>query len=139
MIYLLDTDHISLLQRGHDLVIKRLSQVALEDRAVAVVTVAEQMQGRLAVVRRARTEQKVARAFEFLQETVAFYREISVLPYDEQAQEQYESFRHQKIRIGAQDLRIASIALSNRAVLVTRNRRDFIQVPHLIIEDWSHT
>ena len=80
----------------------------------------------------------MARAFEFLQETVAFYREISVLPYDKQAQMQYESFRRQKIRIGAQDLRIASIALSNRAVLVTRNHRDFIQVPHLIIEDWSH-
>lgn len=137
MMYILDTDHISLLQRGHGRVIAKLAQVGLEDRAVTIVTVAEQTQGRLAVVRRAKTERDTARAFEFLQKTIAFYRAISVFPYDTQAQAYFESFRHQKIRIGTQDLRIASIALSNQAVLVTRNQRDFVQVPDLIIEDWS--
>ena len=44
---------------------------------------------------------------------------------------------HQKIRIGTQDMRIASIALANNATLLTRNRRDFEKVPGLLFADWT--
>lgn len=45
--------------------------------------------------------------------------------------------RREKIRIGTQDLRITAIAISNDAVVITRNMRDFSQIPNLIIADWS--
>lgn len=90
------------------------------------------------MVRRAETEAEAARAFASLNHTIAFYQTVQVLLYDEGAQARFAQFRQQKIRIGTQDLRIAAIALSHRATLVTRNTRDFSQVPGLALVDWSY-
>ena len=35
------------------------------------------------------------------------------------------------------DLKIASVALVNQAVVLTRNSRDFGQIAGLFIEDWT--
>lgn len=37
----------------------------------------------------------------------------------------------------AKDIRIASIALTQNAIVVTRNEKDFSQVPNLRIENWA--
>ena len=136
-LYLLDTDHISLLQRGNASVRTRLLQVDLPRRSVTIISLAEQMQGRLAVIRRASAEIDAARGFQRLYETMTFYQSVTVLPYDQQAAEEFDRLRTARVRIGTQDLRIAAIALSQNAVLVTRNHRDFSRIPSLIIEDWS--
>ena len=39
--------------------------------------------------------------------------------------------------MGRADLLIAAITLANRATLVTRNLKDFRQVPGLQIENWA--
>jgi tRNA(fMet)-specific endonuclease VapC len=57
--------------------------------------------------------------------------------YDVEAQIQFAKLRRQQVRIGTQELRIAAIALSKNATLVTRNTRDFAKVPGLHIVDWS--
>jgi tRNA(fMet)-specific endonuclease VapC len=53
------------------------------------------------------------------------------------AQNIFSQLRANKLRISTQDLRIAAIALSQDAVLVTRNQRDFAKIPTLKMEDWS--
>jgi tRNA(fMet)-specific endonuclease VapC len=59
------------------------------------------------------------------------------LPISPAAATEFERLlRDKKLKkIGRGDLLIASIALANRAPLVTRNERDFRQVPGLRIEN----
>jgi tRNA(fMet)-specific endonuclease VapC len=137
MLHIFDTDHISLLQRRNANVIARLERIRPDERAVTIITVIEQIQERLAVIHHATSEADVARGCERLQETIGFYASIYVLPYDVEAQLQFARLRRQQVRIGTQDLRIAAIALSKNATLVTRNTRDFAKVPGLHIVDWS--
>jgi len=40
------------------------------------------------------------------------------------------------LQIGTSDLKIASIALTHGATLLSANARDFSQVPGLRVEDW---
>lgn len=139
MLYILDTDHVSLLQRQHPTVALNLKHIPLAQRAVTIISLAEQIQGRLASIRRAKTEAEVSVTFHYLIQTVEFFRTLQVLPYDNPSVAEFARLRQQKIRIGTQDLRIAAITLTNHAVVVTRNRRDFRQIPNLTIVDWSST
>lgn len=62
---------------------------------------------------------------------------LNILNFNQEAYTRYAELRSQRIRIGTQDLRIAAIVLSVNGILVTRNQRDFAQVPRLIFEDWT--
>ena len=59
------------------------------------------------------------------------------MDFTNDAAEKYDAFRSAKLRVGAMDLRIASIVLTNDMVLLTRNTVDFERVPGLRFEDWS--
>ena len=50
--------------------------------------------------------------------------------------EDFMRLRRERIRIGTQDLKIASIALHTGALLLSANLRDFEKVPGLRVEDW---
>jgi tRNA(fMet)-specific endonuclease VapC len=102
-----------------------------------VVTVEEQYGGRLAQIRKAQTPETLVAAYDRLIATFALFSQLAILPYDLTAADFFKQFRQTGIRIGTQDLRIASITLAHSGIVVTRNRKDFEQVPGLSIEDWS--
>lgn len=137
MLYILDTDHVSLLQRQHPSVLAKLARIPVDNRAITSITAYEQMRGRMAVISRAKSEEFVGRGLVRLQEAIAFLADVQIIPYDQESQLQYEKLRQLKLRIGTQDLRIAAIVLRHNAILVTRNLRHFEHVPKLQVEDWT--
>jgi tRNA(fMet)-specific endonuclease VapC len=135
--FILDTDHISLFQRRDPSVVTRVLATPALELATTVITVEEQLRGRLDRVRRARSDAEVVRAYHRLLATFLYFRTMTILDFDEQAQTIFTRLRAQRMRIGTLDLRIAAIALSRDATLVARNRQDFAGISSLKIEDWS--
>lgn len=136
-LYVLDTDHVSLAQRGHPQVTARIAATPPEQLTVSIVTVQEQLRGRLAQVQHAPNTAALILAYQRLHETLTFYLTVPIADFDERAAAILDDLRQHRIRISTLDLRIAAIALAVGATLVTRNRRDFEQVPGLALEDWS--
>lgn len=138
VLYILDTDHLTLLQRNHPAVIARVATLSPEVIATTVVSAMEQVRGRLAQGHRAKAASEVVTAFARFQEALLFYRMVPMLPYDEAAATHLarlkQAFSHSP---GTQDLRIAAIALSRQATVVTRNQRDFQGISGLRLADWS--
>ncbi len=135
-IYILDTDHLSLYGRNHPTVIARLFTAKVQLTTTAI-NVEEQLRGRLAQVAEAKEGTTQSIAYQRLVETVLLLSEFNIFQYDVKSQQVFQALKAQRIRVGTQDLRIASITLSNNGILLTRNLRDFEKVPGLIIQDWS--
>ena len=137
MIYVLDTDHVSLSQRGSPRISARIQAAGPSRIAISIITVEEQLRGWLATVRNATTARARITAYERLRMAVEYFASVTLLDYSLPADEIVTNMRRQGVRIGTQDRRIAAVTLAHGATLVTRNDRDFRQVPGLPIVDWS--
>ena len=136
-LHILDSDHLSLYQRGHEPLGQRLLKTPPDQIAITVVSAEELIRGRLAQVRKTTKSQERVYAYHWFMKTLEFLHGFAILTYDAQAEAQFQFLLTQKIRIGTQDLKIAAIALSQKAILITRNRQDFERVTGLEFEDWS--
>ena len=137
--YILDTDCFSLWQQNHPMMVQRV-EVNAENLAVTIVTVEEVIRGWFNVIRQASAPSqadKLVWGYTRLWDTLDDFKNLNILKFDQNASTIYTEFFRQRIRIGTQDLRIAAIVLANKAILVTRNHRDFSQVPDLVQEDWT--
>jgi tRNA(fMet)-specific endonuclease VapC len=141
MRFVLDTDHISLIQRRSEpefsAISARLAGCSREDLAYSIVSLHEQFLGGHAYIARARGPADVVRGYDRLWRIFKTFAEVSILPFDDAAATEFARLQASRVRVGTMDLRIASIALSRRLVLVTRNTRDFGKVPGLITADWT--
>ncbi len=139
---LLDTDHATVLlfkeHSKYELLSSRLL-AADDSRIVAnVVSLDEQLRGWLAEIARRRRAGDLVPVYAKLIELVQFYSAWEIATFDDAAAVIFENLKKQRIRIGAQDLKIASIALANEALLLSANLVDFQKVPGLKVEDWLY-
>jgi tRNA(fMet)-specific endonuclease VapC len=135
-LYVFDTDHLSLYGRNHPVLIDRLHNHSIVLTTTAI-NIEEQLRGRLAQIAEAKTGIVLCSTYQWLSETVKMLSVFEVLQFTAAAQAIYQDLKSQRIRVGTQDLRIASIVLAHEGVLLSRNARDFDRVPNLIIENWT--
>ena len=138
---ILDTDCMSLLQRENILSGSRLQEnldrFSREEIFTTIISFEEQMRGWLAFVARSKTLEQQIYAYQHLQSFLNNYRNALILDFDEKAVAVFRELKAQKIRVGTMDLKIAAIAVSQNAILVSRNSSDFSQILNLSVEDWT--
>jgi tRNA(fMet)-specific endonuclease VapC len=142
VIYILDTDVFTLCELPDSPEYLRLHSRVLElnqeDRVVTtVVTYEEQTRGWLAYAAKSRETSHQIKAYDRLKKHLATYLGFKVLDFDVRSAKDYDRLRHLKLAVGASDLKIAAIALSNNATLLSRNLKDFRKVPGLEVQDWT--
>jgi tRNA(fMet)-specific endonuclease VapC len=135
-LYILDPDHLSLYGRNHPSLIDRL-QVDSVNLTTTAINVEEQLRGRLAQVAEAKVGISSTNAYRWLSETVKLLADFEILHFTAEAQLIYQDFKSQRIRVGTQDLRIASIVIAHTGILLSRNLRDFEKIPNLMVRDWT--
>lgn len=108
-----------------------------EQFGTTILSFEEQTRGWLTYLARARTIAAQVEAYRRLSRHLDVYRQLFVLEFDENAAVEFQRLRRARIRVGTLDLKIAAVALSRQATLLTRNVSDFRQVPGLTVEDWT--
>ena len=135
--FLFDSDHLTLYQHKHPLLIKRLALQPGDAVAICPINIEESMRGWLAPLARVLTGHKHVQAYANLVAAEEMFRLFPLVPFDAASESQFQHLRASRVRVGTLDLKIAAIALANRLTVLTRNRRDFGRVPGLVIMDWS--
>jgi tRNA(fMet)-specific endonuclease VapC len=136
--YLLDTDYMSLIQRGGPdgkTIFQRLI-TANRPLSTTVVTYEEQMRGWLDLIARATKFDTQVRGYQLLHQHTLNYQKVIIAPFDAPAIATYQQLRKTYPRLGKMDLKIAAIVMTQQATLLTRNHQDFGQIATLQSEDW---
>jgi tRNA(fMet)-specific endonuclease VapC len=138
---ILDTDLVTLLEKQNSSAgaraRERLRALQPDEITTSIITYEEQMRGWLSYLARAKNLAGQVDAYRRLSRHIEYYSRIRVHPFTELAAVEYQTLRNQRLRIGTMDLKIAAIALSLRGILLSRNLKDFRQIPNLDVQDWS--
>ncbi|GAP94620.1 hypothetical protein NIES2104_11310 [Leptolyngbya sp. NIES-2104] len=135
----MDTDHVSLILRGDVRLKQQVEQHA--EACTTVITVQEVFNGWIPLINQAKPTADFVTLYSYVTKLTEYLKQTGILSFDQDADECFRFLLQQnpplrKARL-QRDMRIAAIALSQDATVVTRNQRDFGQVPGLKLVDWS--
>lgn len=139
--FILDTDLFCLTERTSSHASQRLRFRLSNHETVkwvtTIVTLEEQMRGWMSWLAQARNFEQQVERYRKLETMLRRYRDTDVVGFDEAALREFKRLQQRRLRLGTMDLKIAAIALSHNATLLSRNLKDFSKVPGLQVEDWS--
>jgi tRNA(fMet)-specific endonuclease VapC len=138
--YILDTDHLSILERGGasaQQLRQRLKQTNAALICTTIVNYEEQMRGWLAQAAKVNEIDAQIRIYRKLEQNLAIFCKMQILSFDNGFATKFHQLRKAYPRLGTMDLKIAAIAITQNTVLLTRNLSDFGQITEIQAEDWS--
>ena len=135
--FILDTDIYSLFLRRNAEVVGYVVRHEHDELSITIVSVQELWGGWSAALAKAKSAEELAYAYGKLTATIHDLKDWRVTSCTSAAVIRYQALKKLKLNIGANDLRIASIALELGATVASRNLRDFQRVPGLQVVDWS--
>jgi len=138
VLYILDTDCVSLILYNHPQIVAKAKNNQI---AITIITVQELFNGWIGRINDPSQINNLNPLYSKLWITVKYIQTIDVLNLTNEAElclknllKNNPPLRKNRLQ---KDLRIGAIALSLGATIVTRNQRDFSQIPGLLIEDWT--
>ncbi|MCS6865058.1 MAG: type II toxin-antitoxin system VapC family toxin [Gemmataceae bacterium] len=137
--FILDTDIATLAFHNHHRVMQHMMQAETTPVVLSVVTRLEMLYGRIEAVRKAATGAELLRATDRLMQTEAFLGRFAIVSIHPGVAEQFDALRKLKKlqTMNAGDRLQAAIALAGGATLVTRNTKDYANVPNLPLANWA--
>jgi tRNA(fMet)-specific endonuclease VapC len=132
-----DSDIFTLFSYGHEKIKHRYDAAQGEKFAVTIITRIEVLKGRTDSLLKAADKKELQTAIQRLQHTESVLERFAVLPMEAAAVEHFGKWLKKLTKMRRADLLIACIALAQKALLVTRNTKDFKGVPGLRIENWA--
>lgn len=139
MFAILDTNHLrELVSSSSELGLRLRERIAAEQAEVftGIVVVEESMQGWMALLNRLPSGPEQVEVYSRMQLSLETAVKLGVLPFDHDAATIFVELRRAFRRHGTMDLKIASIALTHEAMLLTRNEKDFREIPGLQVQNW---
>ena len=132
MKYMLDTNMcIYIIKQHPDKVLKKFITLPIGDVCISSITLAELMYG----VHKSQHQKKNKTALS------EFLSPLDIMPFDEEVTDHYGRIRAYLEKkgspIGPLDMMIAAHAQCLSSTLVTNNKKEFVRVPDLNIEDWT--
>jgi tRNA(fMet)-specific endonuclease VapC len=138
-VLILDTDHLTEFQKGTSAESLRLkSRLAQSNElfGTSIITVEEVMRGWMAAIRRSSDPSRQINSYRQLRLLFRFFATWDVFDWTIDSAARFQKLKTAKVRVGTMDLKIACIALANSATLLSRNLKDFEEVPGLKVLDW---
>ena len=139
-IWILDTDHASLFLAGDRVVIDRVTQ-QIPQVVITIITVQELFNGWAGRINDPAESHNLVSIYAKLWQTTEFLKTLEILTFNEAANNCYERLLLQHKSLAKKrlekDVRIAAIAIAVGGTVITRNYKDFSQIPNLKIEDWT--
>ncbi len=135
---ILDTDHLSEIERGSPAGARLMQRLGGQDVAAVatIISAEEQLRGWLAQIHGKRSVHNQLDPYRRLQGRLEFYAEWTLLPWTIAAADRFVALKKGGVRMGSMDLKIASIALENNGIVLSQNFADFSKVPGLKVENW---
>lgn len=97
--YILDTDHITLLQKLHPNLVWRLASIDPDDTTITIITLEEQVRGWFSVIRKysqSNQYEKLIKGYQGLRDIVNYLSKFKIFNYTLEAHYHFRELREQK-------------------------------------------